>query len=202
MDTFDNPFGHLTNELASRRLQFYQGCAIIEFQHLRFEVNAVLGIREFDERNSQRLLRIFEIEGCGNIEPEHRVAALIDQETLSRALTKSDLTRESLLDPTNQLGLSFEGDVRLMCVYGKHRLKAAESFGETRWLVDLYLDTIPLDALTQLREESAKSLEFTDGEIYRMWKPLKASQIERMLALKSPEVRYLSNVYCLAYKFY
>jgi hypothetical protein len=99
---------------------------------------------------------------------------------------------------------------------------------------------IPLDALTQLREESAKSLEYTDGEIYRMlrmyqiagnsaqenkwrarlssegrredirrlqlnklflngldnllpfvgmWKPLKASQIERMLALKSPEVR-------------
>jgi hypothetical protein len=60
---------------------------------------------------------------------------------LSRALTKSDLTRESLLDPTNQPGLSFEGDVRLMCVYGKHRLKAAESFGETRWLVDLYLDS-------------------------------------------------------------
>jgi hypothetical protein len=35
-----------------------------------------------------------------------------------------------------------------------------------------------------------------------MWKPLKASQIERMLALKSPEVRKLSNVSRLAYRFH
>jgi hypothetical protein len=65
---------------------------------------------------------------------------LIDQETLSRALLRSDLTRESLLDLTKQPRLSFEGDVRLTCVYGKHRIRAAESFGERRWLVDLYLD--------------------------------------------------------------
>jgi hypothetical protein len=101
-------------------------------------------------------------------------------------------------------------------------------------------EAIPLDALTQLREESTKSLEFTDGEIYRtlrlyqlsqnraqekkwwarlssdgrrkdirrlqrnelllngldkllpfvgLWKPIKTSQIERMLGLKYPEVR-------------
>jgi hypothetical protein len=98
---------------------------------------------------------------------------------------------------------------------------------------------ISSEALIQLREESKKSLEFTDGEIYRtlrlyqisqntaqenkwwarlnsggrrqdirrlqlnklllskmdellpfvrLWKPLKTTQIERMLGLKYPEV--------------
>lgn len=268
MDASDNPLSQRTNELAAQRLQCYQGCAIIEFQHLKFEEDIFLGVRLFDEQNVQRLLKIFQIEGCGSLEPEHRVAALIDQETLSRALLQSSLTRESLLDPTNQPQLFFEGDVQATCVYGKHRLKAAESFGERRWLVDLYLDgvylfrsswkqrrltqfaAIPSEALTQLREESTKSLEFTDGEIYRtlrlyqisrnraqekkwwarlssdgwrkdirrlqrnelllnsldrllpfigLWKPIKTSQIERMLGLKYPEVRWLCYAFHIAY---
>ncbi|KAJ5456077.1 uncharacterized protein N7458_004341 [Penicillium daleae] len=176
MDASDNPLGHRTNILAAQRLQFYQGCVIIELHRLKFELNSVLGSRSLDERNVARIHKIFEIEGCGNLEPEHRVAALIDQETLSRALLLSDLSRESLLDPTNQPLLLLEGDVQLICVYGKHRLKAAELFGERRWLVDLYLDAIPSEALTQLREESAKSLDLTDGEIYRTLRLYQISQ--------------------------
>lgn len=120
-----------------------------------------------------------------------------------------------------------------------------------RWLVASLLQTnevltqsavISSEALVQLREESKKSLEFTDGEIYRtlrlyqlsqnnaqeskwwarlgskgrredirrlqlnklllvsldkllpfigLWKPLKSTQIERLLSLKFPEVEYL-----------
>jgi hypothetical protein len=87
-----------------------------------------------------RIIRIFEIEGCGNLEPEHRVAAIISQPILSKALSKSKLTREALLDPINQTRLELEADDLVTCVYGKHRLRAGERFGETSWLVDLYRD--------------------------------------------------------------
>lgn len=107
------------------------------------------------------------------------------------------------------------------------------------------------EVFTQLQEESLKSLDFTDGEIYRnirfyqvehniqqeskwwarlgsegrrkdfrrlqrnkpllhgfdkllpyvgLWRPLKSSQIERMLALKCPEVRYGTSYLYEAYK--
>lgn len=100
MDASDDPLGHRTNELAAQRLQCYRGCAIVHLQHLKFETNPTLGDRHLDARNVERLLTIFEIEGCGNLEPEHRVAALINGETLSKAISQSDLTRESLLDLT------------------------------------------------------------------------------------------------------
>lgn len=140
MDTSDNPYGHRTNELAAQRLQCYQGCAIIDFHHLKFETNPTLGSRQLDERNVERLLKIYEIEGCGNLEPEHRIAALLDQETLSKGMSQSGVTRDSLLDPTVQPRLLFEGGVRLNCVFGRHRLKAGECFGEKNWLVDIYLE--------------------------------------------------------------
>lgn len=140
MDAYDNTFGHQTNNLAAQRLQYYQGCVVIEFQHLKFNNGFAPGSRFLDEQNVTRIIKIFEIEGCGNLEPEHRVAALVDGETLSKALSLSGLTRESILDPTKQPLLFLENDAQLTCVYGRHRLRAAETFGEKRWLVDLYLD--------------------------------------------------------------
>lgn len=84
MDTSDNPYGHRTNELAAQRLQCYQGCAITDFHHLKFEnnlkfeTNLTLGSRQLDERNVERLLKIYETERCGIIGPEHRMAALLE----------------------------------------------------------------------------------------------------------------------------
>ena len=140
METSENILGQRTNSLALQRLQCYQGCAIIKLQHLRLEDNKTIGTRGFAEENVTKILRMFEIEGCGNLEPKHRVATIIEQEVLRKALTKSNLTREDLLDPTNQPNLILEGEDLITCVYRKHRLKAGERFGETIWLVDLYRD--------------------------------------------------------------
>jgi hypothetical protein len=140
METSENILGRRTNSLALQRLQCYQGCAIIKLQHLRFEENNPVGTRGVTEEIVTKILRNFEIEGCGNLEPEHRVAAIIDQGVLSKALAKSNLTRETLLDPTKQRSLILEGSDLVTCVYGKHRLNAGERFGETVWLVDLYRD--------------------------------------------------------------
>lgn len=140
MDTGENPLSQRTNELAVQRLQCYQGCAAIELRNLKFDAYTVLGSRPLDEGNVNRLLDLFEIEGCGNFEPEHKIAALIDRQTLQTALSKSNLTMHSLLDPTKQPRLSFTADIQLSCVYGRHRINAADAFGVKSWLVDLYLD--------------------------------------------------------------
>lgn len=140
MDSLENPLSERTNELAAQRLQCYQGCAAIKLHNLRFDADTVLGSRPLDKSNVDRLFDLFEIEGCGNLEPEHRIAALIDRQILETALSKSNLTLHALLDPTNQPRLSFTADIQLTCVYGKHRINAADAFGVKWWLVDLYLD--------------------------------------------------------------
>jgi hypothetical protein len=61
MDAPDNPYGRRTNELAAQRLHCYRGCAIVGFNHLKFETNTTLGGRQLDEGNVDRLLKIFEI---------------------------------------------------------------------------------------------------------------------------------------------
>lgn len=79
----------------------------------------------------EKLFRIFEIEGCGNLEPKHRVTATINQEVLRKALTKSNLTLEALIDLKNQPNLLLEGEDIITCIYRKYCLKAGERFGET-----------------------------------------------------------------------
>ena len=131
MEASENLLGHRTNTLALQRLQCYQGCAIIKLQYLRYKEYNLTGTREIAEKNVEKLFRIFEIEGCGNLEPKHRVTATINQEVLRKALTKSNLTLEALIDLKNQPNLLLEGEDIITCIYRKYCLKAGERFGET-----------------------------------------------------------------------
>lgn len=184
MSSSEATLGDLANEVAYQKLQYFVGCAIIELRHLKFESLDTMGVREFDKKNFQRILNIFEIEGCANLEPEHRIAATIDQETLKNGLVYTNISQETLLNPTSRLPLRFNNSQQLICLYGQHRLRAGEAHGETEWLVDLYLDGEPFyieplkqtliyiigistDACRQMREESSNALKLKDGEIYR-----------------------------------
>lgn len=138
MEFARNPHGQRANLLAQERLQFYYGHAIIEIHHLAFESDAMLGSRPLDHRNVERLRNLFELEGCANLEPEHKVAATISEHTLQGGLAHSGIRKENLFDQVNPHRLAFQDDVRLVCAYGKHRLQAGESFGEYEWLVELY----------------------------------------------------------------
>lgn len=122
-NSLENALGHRTNELARQRLQYYIGCAIINLNHLLFEEPCdFLGVREYNQSNVDRLIKIFEIEGCGNLEPEHRVAAVVNSNALNNALSLTGITQEQLLNPTTYANLAFEHDTRLVCLYGSHRL--------------------------------------------------------------------------------
>ncbi|KAJ5504602.1 hypothetical protein N7463_007476 [Penicillium fimorum] len=167
MSSSEATLGDLANQVAYQKLQHFVGCAIIELSHLKFESLEIMGVREFDKKNFQRILSIFEIEGCANLEPEHRVAATINQKTLKDGLAYTEISQETLLNPTSRLPLRFKSTQQLVCLYGQHRLRAGEAHGETEWLVDLYLDDISTEACRQMREESSNALKLKDGEIYR-----------------------------------
>lgn len=138
MEFASNPLGQRANILAQQRLQSYYGHAIIETSHLAFESDAILGSRPLDHRNVERLRNLFELKECANFEPEHRVAATISEDTLQGGLAHTGIRKENLFDQVNPPRLAFKDDIRLVCAYGKHRLKAGESFGEYEWLVELY----------------------------------------------------------------
>ncbi|PYH80578.1 hypothetical protein BO82DRAFT_285995 [Aspergillus uvarum CBS 121591] len=166
MQAINDPLGQKANLLAQTRLQYFRGYAIIDMRHLSFESDAILGSRPLDQTNVRRLHTMFALEGCANLEPEHKVAATVSELTLQEGLTRTGITQEALFNQVNPVNLSFEDSVRLVCVFGKHRLRAGEGFGVDRWLVELYSTEIPLDALAQLREESSGAQAFKDGEIY------------------------------------
>ncbi|PYH98937.1 hypothetical protein BO71DRAFT_415861 [Aspergillus ellipticus CBS 707.79] len=178
MQAINDPLGQKANLLARTRLRYFRGYAIIDMRHLSFESDAILGSRSLDQTNVRRLHTIFAIEGCANLEPEHKVAATVSELTLQEGLTRTGITQEALFNQVNPVNLSFEDSVRLVCVFGKHRLRAGEGFGVDRWLVELYSTEIPLDALAQLREESSGAQAFKDGEIYTILRRYQLSNNE------------------------
>jgi hypothetical protein len=123
-----------------QRMHNYKGCAIVEIRHLVFEEEGVLGSKPFDQRNVQDILQTFEMVGCQNLEPEHRVSVIISDEALKNSLERSQATQNLLMDCVNPPTLKFDDDARLVCIHGKHRLRAGELSGTTTWLADLYLD--------------------------------------------------------------
>ncbi|KAF4175368.1 hypothetical protein CNMCM8694_008051 [Aspergillus lentulus] len=165
----NNELGDQADKITQERLRCYRGSAKVELRFLAFEQHGSLGARPLDQSNVDRLITIFNIKGCQHLEPEHRVAAVISQDVLTRSLELSGVSQSALLNHVDPPHLVFQDDVRLICPYGQHRLKAAEAYGEAWWLVELYLDDIPPDALVQLREESAKSKDLKDGDVFRTY---------------------------------
>lgn len=92
MESVNNALGYRANQLAQRRLRYYRGYAVVETRHLTFESDAVLGLRPLDKGNIERLLNVFRLEGCANLEPEYRVAAIIRELTLQSGLAHTGIT--------------------------------------------------------------------------------------------------------------
>ncbi|KAJ5715199.1 uncharacterized protein N7483_012380 [Penicillium malachiteum] len=141
MDFPENEFGKQANQAAVHRSQYYKGSAVIPIRHIIFDTEDIVGQREFDEKNLDRLQQIFEVEGCWNLYPEYRIAVTIDQSDLDWSLVHSNVSLEVLMDPRERPLLEFRNGTKLRCIYGKHRIKASSMYGETTWLVDLYTGT-------------------------------------------------------------
>lgn len=112
---------------ASRKL----GCCKIWIRDLRYE-ESVEECRQLDQKNVNRLIGIYETEGCHRSHPHYRVPVLIDDDTFKRVSRGYDLDGCA---PPQRL------EYPLTYLHGRHRLEAAKAYLDTRerwWTVDLY----------------------------------------------------------------
>lgn len=132
----------LDSNIAAERSRAYRGAAKVQIRHVLFEDNNQLGARPVDPKNVARLLKIYELEGCFRLEPEHHVPVLISSEALSAALRAAQLEAGSLMtcgEPPS-LDLPYFPIVGL---HGIHRLKAANQHldpDDKWWVVNFYLN--------------------------------------------------------------
>ena len=127
------------------KLSNYRGTAKIHLKHLTFDSidQKENLISHVDPKNVARLIQIFKIEGCLRLNEEHRIAAIISEGVLEKALKGSSLTQHRILAPGDPPQLKFDGVTTIRCLHGKHRIAAAKEVlvvGDKWWVVDLYSD--------------------------------------------------------------
>ncbi|KAI9736725.1 MAG: hypothetical protein M1834_000929 [Cirrosporium novae-zelandiae] len=145
------------------------GSAKVDLRFLAY-TEAKHDARWIDEKNVERLIQIFHLEGCHRLDLENHVPVLISEEQLHQALSRAHLARQDLLNLNEFPFITFEDDIRLICIHGKHRLIAADKFlcpSEKWWVVDLYIDGLLPQTVRDIAEEYANSKNFCDGDIFR-----------------------------------
>ncbi|KAK5312981.1 hypothetical protein LTR93_011123 [Exophiala xenobiotica] len=124
--------------------------------------------RPLDVKNVQRLVKIYQREGCRRQFVSNRIlVVIIDQACLETALDLSRISAAALLtrntnnDPAavgDYPQLQVPVDVRLICLHGRHRIRAARELLSPRdkwWIANLYLADSSSDVQRSLIEEYA-----------------------------------------------
>ena len=126
--------------------------------------------RQLNAKNVNRLLRIFELEGCLRLETENHIPALVSQEMLIYLLSTVQ-GEEAKLKKWNEHLLFFQPFEALTILHGRHRLEAARKFlryHDKWWVVDLFLEQyLSLATQITIREEDQNAARFCDGDIFR-----------------------------------
>lgn len=129
------------NDLEKRN-RLLQGYTKIGLEHLDFKC-PLYGARAFDQKNVDRLARVFELEECSQLELGHYIMAVIDDGTLQQVIDLSGVSLEDMKDPTNLPWLKLLGNCQISCLYGMHHIAAVKQIllpGDQWWSVTLYND--------------------------------------------------------------
>jgi hypothetical protein len=179
-------FTERDTRLATERRSKFQGTAKVNLEQIYFDPQTS---RQLDNKNVERLCRIFREEDCQNLALENRVPAVVARHDLETALQAANISAMQLLtnEPSKLAFLQFHSR-QLQGLHGRHRIEAglAVLLRPYRvWAVDLYLDSmvhillsvdlfnltqlvgIGEDLKTSLVEEYSNEKRSTDGEIYR-----------------------------------
>ena len=94
--------------------------------------------QDLDNRNVDRLLDVFRLEGCDRDDPGHAIPVLADDGVLANVDSQA-LQRT----PTGAQRLSFPTSINLTCLHGRHRICAAQHFlpASDRWWMVKIFDT-------------------------------------------------------------
>jgi hypothetical protein len=175
-------------EFATLSSKRFIGTARADISSLEF----IEGGRQIDNQIIERLISIFKDMTCRRLDPDNYIPVLITQVDLNRALRVSKVQQNALKIPASDGSYHFlrtSKGQKLKCVYGKHRVKAAERyFGEgDRWwtitlfltrgpngicpsLLDRYKPLTPSDPFEKFalrrRDSFLHQAKLNDGEIY------------------------------------
>ena len=122
----------------------FRGKAKVRITKLKFDDERI-SCQPLRPDNVSRLVKIFSLEGCFRLDPEHHVPCLISEHILNTSLHNSGLNPEDLLEPGEPPSLNL-GEHSLLCLHGRHRIEAAKQFlepFEEWWIVDLYEESMP-----------------------------------------------------------
>lgn len=122
--------------------------------------------RQLDLKNVQRLLNIFELEGCLRMEPDNYVPALIPRALLPTVPKVAGGLADWMIEPP-----VFDPPESLYCLHGRHRIEAARQYLSLTgkwWVVYLYVEEhLSSSSRITLRGETYNAKSFFDGDIYR-----------------------------------
>jgi hypothetical protein len=136
----------LERKLIEDREENFRGTVCVSLRRLIFKPEYS---RDVDEKNVQRLKRIFSREGCLRLLPSNHVPAIIDERDLHAALQYSGRTLSDLLNSAQDAPpkLTLPPGYMLECIHGQHRILAALKVLEPKdewWAVDLYLSGLSM----------------------------------------------------------
>ena len=125
--------------LEEERTRCFRGTIKIDIEHLHF---GDPDFREIDESNVQRLIDVFEQEGCRRLRPDHHIPAIVDDNVLRTWLGEGHQSGADLLsrDPSHWPFVRLRNGT-LRVLHGRHRITAARQYlvGQDRWwAVDVY----------------------------------------------------------------
>lgn len=125
----------------------FKGSVRIMIRHLRSK-----SAREVDEKNVERLVQVYRLEGCQRMDPMHYVPATIESETFVKAVSAAGLDQVALQQPHDEPPLlDLPSTCTVTCLHGKHRLLAAEKFlpaSQHWWTVNLYDESTCISYIT------------------------------------------------------
>lgn len=134
------------NRRTSERREHFRGSAKVRLRHLTFEQHPDVQSQPtfLDQKNVARLEKVFSIEGCLRLDPEHRVPVILDDKDLERSLREANVANGELFNAKIPPTLSFPHGYSLRCLHGRHRIAAAQKFllaGDKWWIVDIYSES-------------------------------------------------------------
>ncbi|OGM39187.1 hypothetical protein ABOM_012218 [Aspergillus bombycis] len=152
---FNSGISHVTPE----ENRYFLGFAKVRLRHLS---------GEYREKNVSRYRRALKAGQCPLIDIENHVTALIDRNTLDRALDRCRIPQSALTNGDDPPVIAFKASTILPCLHGRDLLEAAKRSPGQIWIIaKLFSDELPQPLRTRLVERYSRPDGASNVEIFQ-----------------------------------
>lgn len=139
MKSSRNKLDHVINRITQNRLWHFWEYVKIEIHYLVCNDHRLLSTRSLNLNNIARLVNIFKIQWCSNLELEYCVVVVINEKAFTQTLFRLKMTQMTFFSLINSSKLEFNQEIQLQCLYDKHCFLVTEKYEKHMWLIKLYL---------------------------------------------------------------